>query len=94
LLAFSLRHHDEEDVAFVPTAEPAHPPIIDEISKRHTLAKPKELGLNVHGSHPHTSMARLGRTVNSAFGESPERNRTLKAGWAAAMQSGKLTSIY
>jgi hypothetical protein len=39
-------------------------------------------------------MARLGRTVNSAFGESPERNRTLKAGWAAAMQSGKLTSIY
>jgi hypothetical protein len=35
--------------------------------------------------------SRLGRTVNSAFGESAERNRTLKVGWAAAMQSGKLT---
>ena len=74
LLGFSLHHHDEEDSAFVPAADPAHPPIINR------LAKPKELGLNVH---PHTSKAPLGRTVNSAFGESPERNRTLKVGWAA-----------
>jgi hypothetical protein len=29
----SLHHHDEEDAAFVPTADPAHPPIIDTIAK-------------------------------------------------------------
>ena len=68
----ALHHNDEEDSAFVPAAEPAHPPIIDTVAKRHRLAKSKELGLKVHGSRPHTSMARLGRTVNSAFRESPE----------------------
>jgi hypothetical protein len=47
---FSLHHDDEEDSAFVAAAEPAHSPIIDLIAKRHRLAKPKELGLNVHGS--------------------------------------------
>jgi hypothetical protein len=73
LLVFSLHHNDEEDSAFVPAAEPAHSPIIDTIAERHRLAKPKEFGLNVHGySRPDTSMARLGRTVNSAFRESPE----------------------
>lgn len=65
LLGFSLHHHDEEDSAFVPAAEPTYSPIIDTIAERHRLAKPKELGLNVHGSLPHTSMARLVRTVNS-----------------------------
>jgi len=70
---FSLHHHDEEDSAFVPAAEPADPPIIDTIAQQHRLAKPKELCLNVHGySRPHTSMARLGRTVNPAFCELPE----------------------
>jgi hypothetical protein len=59
-------HNDEEDSALVPAAEPAHLPIIDAIAQRHRLAKPKELGLNVHGSLSHTSMARLERTVNSA----------------------------
>ena len=63
LLVFSLHHHDEEDSAFVPAAEPAHSPIIDMIAQRRRLAKPKELGLNVHGALPHASMARLGRTA-------------------------------
>src|SRR5713101_5170194 len=71
LLLFSLHHNDEEDSAFVPAAEPADSPIIDTIAQRHRLAKAKELGLNVHNYlRPHTSMARLGRTVNSAFRES------------------------
>ncbi|HLM98523.1 MAG TPA: hypothetical protein VK335_04540 [Bryobacteraceae bacterium] len=62
-------HNDEEDSAFVPAAEPAHLPIIDTIAERHRLAKPKELGLNVHGnSRPNTSMARLERTVNRLCG--------------------------
>jgi len=56
-------HNDEEDSAFVPSAEPADPPIINVITQRHPLAKPKELRLNVHGnSRPNTSMARLVRT--------------------------------
>ncbi len=32
LLVFSFHHHDEEDSAFVPAAEPAHSPIIDTIA--------------------------------------------------------------
>jgi hypothetical protein len=60
-------HDDEEDPAFVPSAEPADPPIIDMIAERHRLAKPKELGLNVHdNSRPNTSIALLRRTVNVA----------------------------
>src|SRR6266852_2196480 len=62
LLVFSLHHDNEEDSAFVPAAEPGDPPIIDTIAERHRLAKPKELGLNVHGhSRPHTSMASMRR---------------------------------
>ena len=73
LLVFSLHHHDEEDSAFVPAAEPRDPPIIDTIAERHRLAKPKELGLNVYGHlRPHTLMARLARTVKAAVGEPPE----------------------
>lgn len=72
MLVFSLHHNHKEDPIFVPAAEPAHPPIIDMIAKRHRLAKPKELGLNVHGLRPHTSMAQLGRTVNVPFRESPK----------------------
>jgi hypothetical protein len=61
-------HNDEEDPAPVPAAEPADLPIIDTIAQGHRLAKPKELGLNVHGnSRPNTSMARLGRRVNPRF---------------------------
>ena len=74
LLVFSLHHHDEEDSAFVPAPEPAYSPIINVIAKRNRLAKPKELCLNVHGSLPHTSMARLGRTVNFAFRESQSQS--------------------
>ena len=60
-------HNDEEDSAFIPAAEPADPPIIDTIAERHRLAKPKELGLNVHdNSRPNTSIALLRRTVNLA----------------------------
>jgi hypothetical protein len=72
LLVFSLHHHDEKDAAFIPAAEPGHPPIINMFAKRHRLTKPKELCLNVHGALPHTSMARSGRTVNPAFRESSE----------------------
>ena len=71
LLVFSLHHHDEEDPALVPPAEPAHSPIIDAIAQRRRPAKPKELCLNVHGdSRPHTSIARMTRTVNVPFRES------------------------
>jgi hypothetical protein len=72
LPVFFLHHHDEKDAAFVPAAEPADSPIIDTIAERHRLAKAKELGLNVHGLRPHTSIARLWETVNPAFRESPE----------------------
>jgi len=73
LLVFSLHHHDEEHAAFVPAADPAHSPIIDAIAQRHRPAKPKELCLNVHGnSRPHTSIARMTRTVNVRFRESSE----------------------
>jgi hypothetical protein len=66
-------HPNEEDAAFVPTAEPASPPNINTIAKRHRLAKPMGLCLNVHGYlRPDTSMARLGRTVNSDSRESTE----------------------
>jgi hypothetical protein len=61
LLVFSLHHHDEEDAAFVPAAEPAHSPIINMIAQRHRRAKPKEPCLNVHGLRPHTSMASMRR---------------------------------
>jgi len=72
LLVFSLHHHDEEDSAFVPAAQPAHPPIIDTIAERHRLGKPKELGPNVHGSsRPHTSIARMGRTVKGPSANRP-----------------------
>jgi len=51
-------HDHEEDSAPIAAAEPADPPIIDTIAERHRLAKPKELGLNVHAnSRPNTSMA-------------------------------------
>ena len=67
-------HNDEEDSAFVPSSEPADPPIIDMIAERHRLAKPKELGLNVHGnSRPNTSMALLGRTVDRVSTNRPGR---------------------
>jgi hypothetical protein len=74
LLEFSLHHNHEEDSAFVPAAKPGHSPIINVIAKGHRLAKPKELGLNEHGSRPHTYMARLGRTVNFAFRESQSQS--------------------
>jgi hypothetical protein len=58
-------HDDEEYSAFIPSADPANPPIVDTIAQRHRLAKPKKLGLNVHGhSRPETSIALLVRTVN------------------------------
>jgi hypothetical protein len=58
-------HDHEEHSAFVPSADPGNLPIVDTIAQRHRLAKPKELGPNVHGnSHPNTSMAPLRRTVN------------------------------
>ena len=67
-------HDDEEDSPFVPAPEPADPPIIDTIAERHRLAKPKELGLNVHGnSRPNTSMAPLVRTVNPPSVNRPRR---------------------
>src|SRR5882724_5526313 len=73
LIVFSLRHHDEEDSAFVPAAEPADSPIIDTIAQRHQLAKAKELGLNVHGHlRPDTSIARLGRTVKGPSANRPQ----------------------
>ena len=73
MLVFSLHHHDEEDSAFVPAAEPADSTIIDTIAERRRRAKPKELGLNVHGHlRPYTLMARPARTVKAAVGEPPE----------------------
>ena len=61
-------HHDEEDTASVPSAHPAYASIINIIAERHRFAKPKELGLIVHGnSRPDTSMALLPITVNSAL---------------------------
>ena len=71
LFLLPFNHHDEEDSAFVPATEPADSPITDTIAQRYRLAKAKELGLNVHGYlRPDTSIARLGRIVNSSFRES------------------------
>jgi hypothetical protein len=50
-------HNDEEHSAFVPSSEPADPPIINVITQRHPLAKPKELRPNAHGKHIHVSVA-------------------------------------
>jgi hypothetical protein len=77
LLGFSLHHHDEKDSAFVPAAAPAHPPIIDMIAKRHRLAKPKELGLNVHGSvHTHPWLGWSGQSTG--FVEREQARATIK----------------
>src|ERR1700704_893326 len=43
LFLFSLHHHDEEDSALVPAAEPGDPPIIDTIAQGHRLAKPNDI---------------------------------------------------
>jgi len=73
LLCFSLHHHDEEDAAFVPAADPRDSPIIDTIAQGNRPAKPKELGLNLHGSvRPHTSMALVWEDSQAAFHESSE----------------------
>ena len=57
-----LDHHDEENSAFVPTANPAHTPAIDPIPDGGWLEEAQELGLNIH-SDP--SMALLGGTVKA-----------------------------
>src|SRR5580700_3910247 len=55
-----LADHDESGCLL----EPTDPPIIDAIGQGGRLAKPKELGLNVHGnSRPNTSMGSVAGTV-------------------------------
>jgi len=67
-------HNDKEDPAFIPAAEPTHLPVFNTIAERNSLAKPKKLGLNVHGnSRPNTSMALLGRTVDRVSTNRPGR---------------------
>jgi hypothetical protein len=66
LLEFSLHHNDEEDAPFVPSTEPAHPPIINMIAQQHRLANPKELCLNLH-VQTHAWLRRAG-TVNARQG--------------------------
>jgi hypothetical protein len=42
----ALHHDDEEDFAFIPSAEPAHPPAIDTITQCSRLSETEELGLD------------------------------------------------
>ena len=44
---YALHHHHEEDLAFVPSAEPAHPPAIDTITQDRRLAETEESGLDL-----------------------------------------------
>src|ERR1035441_6966173 len=44
---YALHHHHEEDLAFIPSAEPAHPPAIDTITQDRRLAETQESGLDL-----------------------------------------------
>jgi hypothetical protein len=44
--ADALHHHDEQDLAFVPSADPAHPPTIDAIPQYGRLGEAEESGLD------------------------------------------------
>ena len=59
-----LDHHDEENPAFVPTADPANAPAIDSIAEGGRLEEPQELGLDFHAS---PSMAPLAQTVKAGL---------------------------
>jgi len=41
----------EADVAFVPTAEPAHAPALDAVAQGHRLEEAEEFGLDQHSLH-------------------------------------------
>jgi hypothetical protein len=43
----TLHHHDEQQLAFIPSADPAHPPAIDAISQTCGLAQMEEAGLDL-----------------------------------------------
>ena len=47
----SRHHHHEADVAFVPTAEPAHAPALDAVAQGHRLEEAEEFGLDQHSLH-------------------------------------------
>src|SRR5207247_2586692 len=44
----SRHHHYEADVAFVPTAEPAHAPALDAVAQGYRLEEAEEFGLDQH----------------------------------------------
>jgi hypothetical protein len=43
----AFHHHDEQDLAFIPSADPAHPPAFDAIAQFCRLAQTEESGLDL-----------------------------------------------
>src|ERR1017187_6672240 len=44
---YALHHDDEQDLAFIPSADPAHPPTIDPIAQCCQLVETEEAGLDL-----------------------------------------------
>jgi hypothetical protein len=65
-----LDHHNEDHSAFVPTANPAHPPFIDAVADSNGLEQSQKLGLNFHRN---PSITLLGWTVKATtIGRTPD----------------------
>jgi hypothetical protein len=66
VIGHALDHHHEQDPAFIPTAQPAHPPAIQVIANLDRPIKSKELGFHLH-SPLRTCMALRPPEVNPPF---------------------------
>jgi hypothetical protein len=73
-----LDHHNKEHPALVPSADPAHAPVIDAIGKGHWFEQAEKLGFNFHGN---AWMALAGGTV-----------KAMTAGWTHR-RPGSLTRL-
>jgi len=47
----ALHHHHEHDLAFIPSAHPAHPPAVDVIAQDSRLVETAEAGLDLQFLH-------------------------------------------
>jgi hypothetical protein len=82
-------HHEKEDAALVPTANPAHAPAIDAVIQGGWLGEPQEPSLNFH-SHP--CMARLGGTVKAAMQLQTAVRISLATSWRKHLNLNSLQS--
>jgi hypothetical protein len=61
----ALNHDDEQHLALIPSADPAHPPAIDAIAQSCCFAQAKEPGLNLEFLKASPACAKLKRTTNT-----------------------------